>query len=123
MSIATRSTAATALACLFGAAALAQSPDADVLVLDVDDLADGDTMEAEIMAADYDDRTLTVRFESGNEIARLIVPENADLVQMGPNNLAEREMRITDLHSGDRIEIEGVEVEGVLRLRIVGVES
>lgn len=122
MSLMSGSRAAMILAGMFATAAIAQSQQSDVLILEVDDLADGDTIEAQVLETNYDERTLTVQFMSDNEIAQLVVPENAELVQKGPNNLADREMEFSDLHSGTRIELEGVEVEGAIRLRIVGIE-
>jgi hypothetical protein len=123
MSIARRSTAAIALSCIFATAAIAQSSQTDALVFEISDLAGSGAMEAHIVETDYDNRTLTVRFESGNKMARLVVPDDAEIVQMGPNNLAERPMRFSDLHSGDQIEVEGVEIDGAVRLRIIGIES
>jgi len=122
MSIARRSTAAIALSCIFATAAIAQSQ-TDALVFKISDLADSGAMEANIVETDYDNRTLTVRFESDNEMAKLVVPDDAEIVQMGPNNLAERPMGLHDLHSGDQIKVEGVEIDGAIRLRIIGVES
>lgn len=123
MSKTSRLMAAMALTSLFTPAAIAESPQTDVLVCEVEDLAEGDTIEAQILEVDYDQRTLTVRFGSDNELARLIVPRSAEIVQTGPNDLAERPMEFNDLHAGARIELEGVKVEGAIRLRIVGIDS
>ena len=89
----------------------------------MEDFADGRTVEAQILETDREERTLTVRFMSDNEIAQLFVPQNAEIVQSGPNNLADSEMEFGDLHSGSRIELQGVRVDDAIRLRIVGIGS
>lgn len=116
-------TAAWIMSCAFTTGALAQVAHTDLLVVDVEDFADGEVREAEIIDANYDERTLTVRFESDKETAELVVPENAEIMLSSPPNDIQREVDLIQLNPGDEIELQALEVEGVLHLHIVGIAS
>lgn len=105
---------------LLAASAFAQPPRIEVPELESDRLVDEGLVEAEILAADYDARTLTLRLEATDETAKVIVPEGADIFVTGDNNV-EREVELTTLRPGDKINLQAVVIEGVVQLRIVTI--
>lgn len=117
-----RSTGTALVLCAFSTAASSQAPAIDVTLLDLDELAGNGATDATILDANYDERALTVRFESDDETARVIVPEAAEIVQMAPNNI-ERPVDLTQLNPGDEVTLTAVEVDDALHLRIVGSAS
>ncbi len=107
----------------YGLVASAQAPVAtDVLMLEVDDLVDEGYIDAEILDISYDERKMTVEIDATQETAQLIVPSNADIVRTAPNNI-EHEIEFMQLRPGEEVSLEAVEIEGVTRVRIVGVTS
>jgi hypothetical protein len=105
---------------LLAGAAFGQAQQVDVTVFDTHRLNEHGMMEAEILSADYDNRTLTVRLEAENETARLIVPEGTEIIETAPNDI-ERPIELSDLSPGEAIHIEGIEIDGIMRFRIVGM--
>ena len=87
-------------------------------VLQLEHVVDMGPFEARILETQPEDRTLTVRLDSNNEEARLIVPRNADIVRTFPNDI-ERDIELDQLDPGDKIMVEGVEVDGIIELHIV----
>ncbi|MDX1562030.1 MAG: hypothetical protein R3305_03850 [Gammaproteobacteria bacterium] len=90
----------------------------DVIVVS-GEFVDNGPVDATILEADYDARTLTVRLDGSSDPATLLIPEEAEIVLTGANNL-ERKIEIDELNVGDDIKIEGFEVDGVVHIRIVG---
>jgi hypothetical protein len=90
----------------------------EIRELKFDALVKTGMMNAEILEMMPDERMLTVRLEETEEMATLIVPEDSDIIRTFPNNI-EREIELSDLNVGDMITVEGYEVEGVARIRII----
>ena len=105
---------------LSAAAALAQSPPAEIPELESEHLVNEGLVEAQILEVDIDQRTLTVRFDETKETAKLIVPANAYLARTFPNNLV-REIELDELTPGDEISIQAVVVEDVIELHIISI--
>jgi hypothetical protein len=93
-----------------------------VAVFDFVELENEQTVDAKIVEMHPEERTLMVEIEPTDEMTRLIVPENADIIMEFPNDI-EREIELSDLHVGDSITLEGHEVEGAFRVRIVSFDS
>jgi hypothetical protein len=100
--------------------AIAQSPPPEVPELEVEYLVNEGEVEVKILEIDSDARTLTVEVDETQETATLLVPEDADIIRTFPNNI-QREIELSDLSIGDDIMIQGVEVDGVVHITIVGV--
>lgn len=100
--------------------AIAQAPPPEVPELEIDYLVNEGEVEVKILEINADARTLTVEVDETKETATLLVPEDADIIRTFPNNI-QREIELSDLSIGDDIMIQGVEVDGVVHITIVGV--
>jgi hypothetical protein len=117
-----RNASILAAAGLLAGTVYAQAPDPEVAVFDFVELENEQTVDAKIVEMHPEERTLMVEIEPTDEMTRLIVPENADIIMEFPNDI-EREIELSDLHVGDSITLEGHEVEGAFRVRIVSFDS
>jgi hypothetical protein len=115
--------AATTLAsCFIAATAIAQTPPPEVPQLESDRLVNEGLIEAKILNIDTEHRMMTVRFDDTNDTAKVIVPENAEIIRTYANDLR-REIELKDLDAGDNVSLQAFEVEGVIQLRIIGLPS
>lgn len=100
--------------------AVAQTPPPEVPELEVDYLVDEGEVEVKILEINPENRTMTVRVEATEDLATLVIPEEAELFRTFPNNI-QREIEFEDFSVGDDIMVQGVEVDGVVRFTIVGL--
>lgn len=105
--------------CMLAAAAVAQTPPAEVPELESDQLVDEVMGEAQILEMNSDERTMTVRFDETKETATLIFPESAYIALTFPNEM-ERRIELDELNVGDKIMVQGFVVDEVVGLNIIG---
>lgn len=80
-----------------------------------------DTLEAEVIEVNVEERTITVEFEENGERASYPVGQDAELLAAGAN--LDRPIALNDIRPGTRVELEFDGVEGETTLRKVLMRS